>query len=294
MYLEVYPDVVFLINFFIDLILIYLLKKVNKKQSSVLRMSLAAALGAISAVIIALYPWMNQIFKFIIMYVFASIIMILLAFGKLSTSDIIKQWIVLNLITYFVGGLMNSIYYHTSLRALSINKGGLMYLLITVSLITIITLFVIWFLRLYQVHRPLIYDVELLLNDRKIRTKGLMDTGNCLYDPIHRSPVMVIEKNMMDNLLTDKIKEEMDKAKKYLNGEISEMPWDYADDGFRFNFIPYRSVGKSGMLLTIRLDKVIIYTGYESICNEKVTVAICDNKLADKSDYHVILHKELL
>lgn len=301
LYLEVYPDIVFLINFFIDLILIFLLKKVNKKHSSKLRMTLAAMLGAVSAVIIAVFPWMNEIYKFIIMYLLASILMIFIAFGKLSISDLIKQWIVLNLITYFVGGLMNSIYYHTKLRALFIiGKGNvfsnisIVYVVLTIVIITIIALFVIWLLRLYQIHKPLIYDVELILQDRRVLTKGLMDTGNCLYDPFNKSPVMVIENTLMEDLLTDKIKQEMDKAKSYLNGEIDEIPWNHEDNAFPFSFIPYRSVGKTGMLLTARLDKVMVFTGKESICNEKVTVAICDNRLTGNDDYHVILHKELL
>lgn len=300
LYIEVYPDIVFLINFFIDLLLIFLLKKVNKKHTSKLRMNLAAMAGAVSAVIIAIFPWMNEIYKFII-YLLVSILMIFIAFGKLSIWDLVKQWIVLNLITYFVGGLMNSIYYHTSLRVLFIigignviSNVSLVYIALLLVIITIIALIFIWLLRFYQIHKPLIYDVELILKDRRVITKGLMDTGNCLYDPLNKSPVMVIENTLIENLLNDKIKQEMNEAKKYMNGELDEMPWDYDINGFSFGIIPYRSVGKTGMLLTFKLDKVMIFTGKESICNERVTVAICDNRLTGNDDYHVILHKELL
>lgn len=263
-------------------------------------MNLAAMAGAVSAVIIAIFPWMNEIYKFII-YLLVSILMIFIAFGKLSIWDLVKQWIVLNLITYFVGGLMNSIYYHTSLRVLFIigignviSNVSLVYIALLLVIITIIALIFIWLLRFYQIHKPLIYDVELILKDRRVITKGLMDTGNCLYDPLNKSPVMVIENTLIENLLNDKIKQEMNEAKKYMNGELDEMPWDYDINGFSFGIIPYRSVGKTGMLLTFKLDKVMIFTGKESICNERVTVAICDNRLTGNDDYHVILHKELL
>ena len=267
-----------------------------------LRMTLAAVVGAIFTVVIALYPWINEIIKFAIMYVATSLLMILIAFGKLSTSDILKQWIVLNLITYFVGGLMNSIYYHTNLRLLLINIGNgnvfsnipIIFIVATTCIITIIALFAIWFLRLYKLHRPLIYDVELVFRDRHLKTKGLMDTGNCLYDPITNQPVMVMENTLIEELITSDLRGEMDLAKRYLDGEIDEMPWDYNENVFRFSFIPYRSLEKTGMLLGIKIDKVLIYTEKESICNEKVTVAICDNRLTARDDYHVILHKELL
>lgn len=304
MYLEVYPDIVFLINFSIDLILILLVKKVNKKRSSNLRIILASAMGAICAAIVSINPWMNPLLRFIWMYIVASLLMVFIAFGKIKPSDMLKQWIVLNLITYFVGGFMNSVYYHTKLRILliRIGKGNIFsnvsvsYVIFSISIIAIITLFMIWLLRLYQVHKPLIYDVELIIEDRHVRTKGLMDTGNCLYDPIRGKPVMLIENEMIDELLTDKIKEDMETAISYMNGKSEDMFRQQADDSMlRFSFIPYRSVGGSGMLLGFRLDKVMIHTDKECICNEGVTAAICDSGLiSGKKDYHVILHKELL
>lgn len=304
MYLEVYPDVVFLINFFIDLILIFLVKKVNKKNSSRLRIILASATGAASAAIISIFPWMNSIIRFLLMYLITSLLMLVIAFGRLKLADILKQWIVLNLITYFVGGLMNSIYYHTNIRILFINIGNInifsnisaLYVILSICVITAVSLFVLWLLRLYQIHRPLVYDIELILEDRLVKTRGLMDTGNCLYDPICKRPVMIIEKSLIDGLLSPQIIMDMDAAICYLEGKLDESnSFQYKDNALRFSFIPYRSVGKSGMLLGIRIDKVIIHTENECICNEGVIVAISDNRLTNgREDYHVILHKELL
>ncbi len=304
MYLEVYPDIIFAINFFIDLILIFLVKKVNKKSSSKLRIILAATTGGICAVIVSVFPWINSIIKFLFMYVAASLLMIVIAFGRLKLLDIVKQWIALNLVTYFVGGFMNSIYYHTSFRMLLINIGNgnifsnlsYIYVIVASCVIAIITLFVIWLFRMYNFYRPLVYDVELVLEERNVKTRGLMDTGNCLYDPILRKPVMIMESSLIDELLTPKIKQDMETAMRCLEGKTEEIPWQQSDDKvFRFSFIPYRSIGKCGMLLGIRLDKVMIHTENESICNEMVTVAICDNHLTSgREDYHVILHKELL
>ena len=304
MYIEVYPDVVFLLNFFIDLILIFLVKKINKKDSSKLKIILAAATGGFCAVIVSIYPWMNPIIKFVIMYAVASLLMIVIAFGRLKLSDLIKQWIVLNMITYFMGGFMNSIYYNTNLRMLLVNVGNsnvfsnlpALYVVLAVCAITIVALFVIWLSRLYLIHRPLVYDVELILDGRHVKTRGLMDTGNCLYDPTLGKPVMVMDGSLIDELLTPNIKYDMEAAMSYLEGKSVDKPWLRSDDQvLRFSFIPYRSIGKTGMLLGIRLDKVMIYTDRESICNERVTVAICNNRLTGgKEDYHVILHKELL
>ena len=304
MYLEVYPDVVFLINFFVDLVLIFLVKKVNRKNSSKLRIILAATTGGICAAVVSVYPWMNTVIKFLLMYVATSLLMIVIAFGKLKLSDILKQWIVLNLITYFVGGFINSIYYHTNFRMILISIGNKniisnissLYIIVVICLITIVTTFALWLLRQYQIHKPLVYDVELVLEERHIRTRGLMDTGNCLFDPTVGKPVMIIDNSLIDELMSPDIKQDMELAMSYLDGKSDETsyPNNY-DNIVRFSFIPYRSIGKTGMLLAIRLDKVMIHTENESICNERVTAAIYDNCLTEnKENYHVILHKELL
>lgn len=294
----------FLINLFVDLLLIFLVKKVSKKNSSKFRIVLAAATGAISAAIMSVFPWLNSIIRFLLIYVASSLLMLVIAFGRLKLADMIKQWIVLNLITYFVGGFMNSIYYYTNLRLLIINIGNgisisnisVLYVILAICAISIVSLFVLWLLRMYQLQRPLVYDVEMVLEDRHVQTRGLMDTGNCLYDPVYRRPVMIIEKSLINELLTPQTIKDMDTAMSYMegkSGDTTSIPYD--GKAFPFSFIPYRSVGKTGMLLGILLDKVMIRTENECICNERVTAAISDNRLTDgREDYHVILHKELL
>lgn len=303
MYIEVYPDVVFIINFCIDWLLIFLLKKVSKKRSSILKIILAASAGAGSAALLSIFPWISPIIKIIFIYGATSFLMIFIAFGKLKLWDMVKQWFVLNMITYFIGGFINSVYYHTNFRMLLVRIGNgaifsnipIIYVFISAVVIAVISLSVLWFYRMYQLNKPLIYDVELIFKDRKVKTKGLMDTGNCLYDPVRKKPVMVVENSLMDELMTPELRKDIEFAKNYMEGKISDIPKEqYIDKLLSFSFIPYRSVGKSGMLLGIRLDKVMIHTEKETICNEKVTAAISDNPLTGNKDYHVILHKELL
>ncbi len=304
MYLEVYPDIIFILNFCFDFILILLLKKVNRKNSRLYRMAGAAAIGGILAVIVCIYPWLNVVFKILILYGAGAILMIITAFGRMKMADLLKQFIVMNLITYFVGGLMNSIYYQTNLKMYLISLGkGILFSNVSwlfvggsVLIITLVSILVIRLLAWYRHNTPETYEVELVLDGRSVRTKGLMDTGNCLHDPIYKRPVMVIENSLMEGLLTPEFARDLEVAKQYLEGnDLDTGRWNIGTESIlRLRFIPYRSVGKSGMLLGIKLDKVLINTGKETICNEKVTAAFCDNRLSSKEEYHVILHKELL
>lgn len=304
MYLEVYPDLIFLLNFGLDFILIFLLKKVNRKSSNLLRMTLSASVGAVSAVFVGIFPWMNVLLKFCIIYIAASVLMISIAFGKLLWTDLIKQLIVLNLITYFVGGLMNSIYYHTNFRLYLVNLGNgvifsnisALFVVVTAIAIVFIALLILRLLRIYKDHAPETYEVELILENRSVLSRGLMDSGNCLYDPIYKRPVMVIDNTLMNELLTTEFRKDLEEARNYMeSNDYDTSQWNISTEHvLRLRFVPYRSVGKSGMLPGIKLDKVLINTGKETICNENVTAAICDNRLSTKEEYHVILHKDLL
>ncbi len=304
MYLEIYPDIIFILNFFMDFILLYLLKKVSRKNSSLKRMLGAAAVGGIFTVMVSIFPWINIILRFLIMNVAASIIMVWIAFGKMKKLELFKQIVALYLITYFVGGLINSIYYYTNTREKLIKIGTSLILsnkswkivIITMLCMVPISYLVLWMLRWYQSEKKETYEVELTYNNHSIVTRGLMDTGNCLYDPIFKKPVMIVENSLLKELLPTQAISELENARSYLeNTAVGVAPKINDEYLLRFRMIPYQSIGRSkGMMLGVILDKVLIHTGKETICNEKVTVAIYDNHLSVKDDYHVILHKELM
>jgi stage II sporulation protein GA (sporulation sigma-E factor processing peptidase) len=305
LYLEVYPDIVFILNFFIDFILLLLLKRVNRKNSKMIRMIGAAALGALIAAIVSIFPWMNVVIRFVLMNVVASILILLSAFGRMKKADLLKQMIALYLITCFAGGLINSIYYYTNLRLYLMNFGNALtfssmsweFVIGVMVFLVPATRFLLWMLRWYKSNDRETYEIELFFDNRSIHTKGLMDTGNCLYDPVFKKPVMVMENALLRDLLPEEFLNDMENANKYVNGNaLTENLWDTGSEyANRIRFIPYQSIGKAkGMMIGLMLDKILIHTGKETICNEKVTAAICDNHLSTKDDYHVILHKELL
>lgn len=304
MYLEVYPDIIFILNFFIDFLLLIILKKVNRKSSSRLRLIGAAAIGAVFAVIVSIFPWMNVVLRFVLMYVAASVLMIMIAFGRLRMTDLWKQVISLYLITYFVGGFMNSIYYYTGLRLslMKVGKGllfsniSIQFVAIAMLLIAPATIFIIWLLRWYKSNAPETYAIELVLENRSIHTKGLMDSGNCLYDPIYKKPVMVIDNELMDELLSPEFRKDLEDAKRYMEGnDFDNVQWNNnTEHVLRLRFVPYQSIGKTGMMVGLILDKVLIHTGKETICNEKVTAAISESRLSSRNNFQVILHRGLL
>jgi stage II sporulation protein GA (sporulation sigma-E factor processing peptidase) len=263
----------------------------------------ASAIGAASAVIVSIFPWMDIMLRFLFMNVAVSALMLRIAFGRMKTAEFIKQLIVLYLITYFVGGLINSVYYYTDLREKLIKVGSSLvlsnvswwFVIIIFLLLVPVVFLLLWFMRWYQSDKKETYEVELFYDNHSILTIGLMDTGNCLYDPLFKKPVMVMEASLLQKLLTEKELSEINAARNCLLGNDENYIAAANDNALRLRFIPYQSIGRTrGIMPGLILDKVLIHTKNETICNEKVTAAICDNHLTVNDDYHVLLHKKLI
>jgi len=277
---------------------------VSKRKASKKRLIAAAAFGGLLAAIVGIFPWMNVIIRFFLMVVVSSIIMLFITYGKMTKAEFIKLFIYLYLLTYFLGGFINSIYYHSNLRINIARFGNLIFSNLTLKNILLIFILVIpasvcglLLFRIINSKNRDMLDIELTLGERSVSTKGLVDTGNCLYDPIFRKPVIIIEKILLKELMP------MEDYQKLLmiNRSILEKGNEVDDfnlqnsDKYKIKFIPYSSIGKKkGILLALVLDKVLIKHENGSVCNEKVTAAIYDDMLSSRNDYHVILHKELL
>lgn len=168
--------------------------------------------------------------------------------------------------------------------------------IVSFLLIIPVAFMLLYFFRWYQSNTRETLDMELEWHNHSVRTKGLLDSGNCLYDPISRKPVIIIEDTLLSGLLSDEAYRELKKVRDcMLEGAVSSEGRSNEFDQLRYKLIPYQSIGKpKGLMPGLVVDKVVIFKGKETVCNEKVTVAICDNPLSAKKDYHVILHKGLL
>lgn len=304
MYFEVYPDIIFIINLIIDFILLLLLKAISKRSTTIIRLLTAAAAGGITAAIVGILPWMNIFIRFILMNVIASAIMLFLAFGKMIISEFAKLLISLFLLTYFSGGFINSLYYHTNMKVKIGRIGNLLISNLTGKVIILIfmavipaALCVLWLFRRLKGNRPDTLETELIYDDKAVSTQGLIDTGNCLYDPVFKKPVIIIEHVLLKELIPPEQLRELDRIKRSISDLSFELDMEETLNPIRqrIRLIPYQSIGRQrGLLLGLVLDKVLIKQGGADIVNEKVTAAIYDELLSTGKDYHVILHKELL
>lgn len=303
MYLEIYIDILFLINFCMNIFLLIIVKRVLKRQSTWYRLIISAALGAVLLCFIAVFPRLNIIIKIGLMYIISTSLMVIIAFKYKNIRKTVKEVLMLFIVTFFIGGILNSIYYYTDVGfyfqelmngRLYGNINTRFYVSAIISLFLVVKFVIPNFLRNKEKVQNL-YEVEITYKHSKLQGTGLYDTGNELSDPFSRKPVILANYCFVEEILDESLREYI---KAYYNIETKDFKIktdntiEYAD---KIKFIPFHSVGKkSGILIGIICDEVMINLDDEKKAHENVIVAIYDGKLSTKDDYQIILHKELL
>lgn len=109
--------------------------------------------------------------------------------------------------------------------------------------------------------------------DRKLFATALMDTGNKLYDPFYHKPVILVDEKMMGEMLS------------FCRTECPE----------KLHFIPFHSVGKeNGLLEGITFDCVSIQWQNKQMKFREVIAAATKESLYKGKEYQVIFHCGLL
>jgi len=227
--LVVYLDIVILLNFAVDFLLILSTNRLTAYPDNIIRSLLGALIGSLYSAS-CLLPGVTFLKSWPCSVVCAAIISIV-AFGWNSST--IRRGALFALLSVALGGIAAGL---DSINVLSLILSGLgMFLLCAVSIIN-----------------PLLntryVKVELVWKDRKYPLVALADTGNTLKDPITGAQVLVVNPQVAKNLLQLTQKQLLNPIETIQSAKLP---------GLRL--IPYRSVGNpNGLMLGIRMDRVII------------------------------------
>ena len=107
-------------------------------------------------------------------------------------------------------------------------------------------------------------NVTLLYEGQKIKTRGLIDTGNHLTAPASGIPVHVATAELMKRLCP------------VVKGVM---------------YVPYRCVGSSGILPAVRIDEMKVEGEKDSFVITKHWIAITQGSLSPCDEYEVLIQK---
>lgn len=232
---------------------------------------LAAFFAGGCNVLLIMCPVPNYI-KFLLTYLVIVFIELCIAFPAQRISTYIKAFGGMYLLSFAFGGVLEWI----CEKFLWANRYGrtILWFLSGIYFISLCIERVCKRIQLERLEKENLRWVCCEVNGKTISCIGLWDTGNELYDPLSKGPVLVLERNeLIKNSIC--IKKE------------------------QYRIIPYHSIGtRQGVLEAFLADRVVV-SGMEGdefvdgIERKKVLIGIYEGKLCQDERYHMILHPKM-
>ena len=297
----IYIDILFLLNFFINSIILYTVSKVAKRDVGLPFLSLGAAVAALYACAMFFAP-IAAITSNILGRLVFSVLLVMLTFKVANWRKVAKLAAMFYMTSFAFGGTVFGILFLTraSTALGMVISNGEVYLNIPAGLLMLgigaayagVIVYTKIVQRKFENDR-LIMDVKINIKGNEIITKALIDTGSELVEPISKKPVIVVEYDVLQNMLPASV------ANLYThNGDFDcEILVDIIESNlgvYQFCMIPFASLGnKSGMMLGIAPDKIEFLGRGKSENETSCVIGICAQKLSPGGEFSALTHAAL-
>lgn len=276
----IYADILFLINFIINYLILFATAKISVLPFSRLRLVLSSSLGALYAVL-SFIPILTYLSLFPIK-LFIAFLMVFFAFGK---QRILKAYLTFFAVSFAFAGV-SLLASFIAPRAFSHISGGIYYIHLSLPTLIISSLLAYFLLQLVFLRRGggnrKICEVRIKNNGSEVALNALVDTGNSLRDPLTNAEVVISDLETLSPLLAEHDAEVLRNYRE--RGFLLAL--DKLSEPNRFRLIPYKTVGVSfSLLLAFTPDAILIG---DKISNGAVC-AISENTISDGSGYNALI-----
>ncbi|OCT17090.1 sigma-E processing peptidase SpoIIGA [Paenibacillus pectinilyticus] len=302
----VYADLIFLLNFLVDAALLVVTAKTRKIAFKWWRIALSAGLGA-TYVVMMFLPVPTLLFTFSVKCMFCTG-MIMTAFGYGSLQNLLRNMGTFLLINFAVAGGLFGIHYVLAsssdvMKGIMFTQSGVPVFEFQIGSILFVLILLVpliwWFRTVFQstkqreVMTTYLAEVTIYVGDFIATCKGLIDTGNQLYDPLTRTPVMVMEVSEWGDVLP------LAWLQRIRSADVDQIISGIGVEDFiwqdRLRLVPYRGVNRNTQfMLAIKPDKVVITHNDSQMEATKVLIGLDGGKLCSDGSYQAIIHPALI
>ncbi len=273
----VYIDLLFLINFLMDSVIIYAASLMLKRSLKISRLFFSACVSAVYSAVM-FFPQLTILFSLIFKIVFF-ILPSIIAFPTKDVFLILKNTIILSVSYAAFGGVMFFLIFATNFGTsvgAAVSNGEIY---INISSVTLVISTIFAYLMVYIMsfvnHKGInlqkkITKANICYEGKTITVNALMDTGCSLTDPLSGKPVFIISPGVMKDLTTMNLAE-------FKNKNCHTIPFSTIENsnGTMFGFIAE-------------------YIAFENLIIKSAIVGISPICLNSNSEFDAIFNPEIL
>lgn len=232
-----------------------------------------------------------------------SIVMIAVAFGYKRFKFFIQNLLMFYFITFLTGGFLIGLHYFVKFDS---NLQSDMFLASIKGfgdpiswVFVMFALPAAWYfskrrvdaIETVKIHYEQLVDVKIEINDIHLNLKGLVDSGNSLYDPMTKSPVMIISVSEFSEIIPQEVMNLADSIDELISGNC-DLPTEWSD---RMRFIPANSVGKKNQLLVaFKPHTIVIENDSGKWECKKGLISFERQQLSSDGQFNCIVHPKMM
>ncbi|MBR5515649.1 MAG: sigma-E processing peptidase SpoIIGA [Clostridia bacterium] len=286
----IYGDILFIINFSMDFLSIYITSKLLHAQTSISRLVFPSCLGALYGVI-SLFSNQYQLLSFAVNIIVA-ILICYIAFGYRNPLYLIRNTLIFYAVSFLLGGTMTALYSAVN-RAIANSEiiiDGERRSLITdipvsmfviIALISVIFSYICSFI-LKKKAQEKTASLKIYLGNNRITLDALVDSGNLLREPAGGLCVAVCSYNSLEPLLPLGVRPLFKESKLGI--------LEFADKDFakKVRIIPVSHIGGKNILVGFIPDQAEVNGEIKKIC------IACTAETESFGDMECIIPAEIL
>ena len=279
--MTVYWDMMFLINFAIDYIILYSTAKTLFLKRNIFKILSGALIGGIYGI----FAFEKSFVFNTLTYIFVTFFILYVTFSKLNFKIVSTFYI----ISFLFGGI--SSYLNNLYGVIKMSNGffyienNLLAVLLGVVLSSFIVVISLKLIKRNTIKLRQIKTVDIFCDGKSVTVSGMLDTGNLLLDPITKYPVILVNFSDIKQIINEdleKFLEENDNLCVNINRRIIN----------KIRLIPYKNSSSNDILKGFKPDYIVIKEEKERKITD-VIIAVTYNKLSENNEFNAILNPQI-
>ncbi len=280
MYYEIWIDILFIVNAWIDFFLLRLVNYLLRGTATPIRSMFGACIGASIVCFLTCLP-MTPIVNTLLVHVVGNTIMVRFGCNLKKIKTLCAGVLLLYGTTFLMGGFLQMMQ-----RAVGVIRVEEILLFGVIGYVVLI--FCMRRYSRYITQQENTYKVWIYANGKCKEITAFLDTGNHLYDPLTRKPVCIMKSTLLEELCSATTMEHLRKFQAGMEFEeeiIKLLP----------HYIPFVSLGcPDGMTLAVTIDFLRLENQRIQKVITRPVIAFSEENSSFLGNYQMILHPNLI